>query len=372
MGALGLENTLRERVYEPLQRYRDSPEGGKEITFQDFLQTRAINTDGKAAGILNASGKPASWEDVFCDFGKDPSHMTLDNMLTSSGDLKYLAAEIIRQYILEGMNTTSTYLDLVAGVESVDQMVITTPWAKMLDEAPEGTGEAETIAEAGMTWGTKSVTMRKKAKAIKISDELLLTCKIPVLGYFLRRFGVALAAGLYVDGVNNLIIGDQTDNSDSAPVIGTDNPGVVEYGDYLNVWIRGSRIFANYNNMLCSEVGAKSTLSLPEFKAQQYTGAAMVNLKPKNRIVPSEMPFFIANQLGDGQRLLFDKPQAQIMLVFRPLLVESERIIMRQINGTACSIIAGYASLFRWAKIIIDSSQTFASAGFPDYMAPLV
>lgn len=372
MPALGLQNSFRERVYEPLQRYRNSDSGGKEISFQDFLQTRAVNSDGKPAGLMHADGKKATWEDIFCEFGKDPGSLTLDNILSSSGDMKYLAPEIIRQFILEGMNTTSTYTDLIAGTETVDQMVITTPWAKMLDEAPEGTGEAETISEAGLTWGSKSVSIKKKAKAIKITDELLLTCKIPILGYFLRRFGVALAAGLYVEAVNNLINGDQADGSDSAAVIGTDASGKIEYGDYLNVWIRGSRIFAKYDNMICNEVGTKATLSLPEFKAQQYSGAALVNLKPKNGIVPSQMPFFVANAVGDGQRLLFDKPQAQIMLVFRPLLVESERIIMRQINGTACSIIAGFASLFRWAKIIIDDSQSFATKGFPDYMTPLV
>ena len=69
-GELGLKNTFRNRIYGPLQDYRGNDgTGGREISFIEFAQTRAINEDGKAMGLKNNSGDPITWDDIWCELG---------------------------------------------------------------------------------------------------------------------------------------------------------------------------------------------------------------------------------------------------------------------------------------------------------------
>jgi hypothetical protein len=373
-GELGLANSFRERVYEPLQAYRGGEgSGGREIGLEKFMATRAVNADGKPVGLLNSAGTPVTLDDLWCDLGIDPATITLDNLLTMRDNMRYLAPEIIREFVLQGFNTDASYLDLVAGVESVDQMTVTTPWIGVTNETAVATGEVETIAEADLAWGEKHVKIHKKAKAFKASDELLLSVKLPVLSYFLRRFGVALSAALYTEGVGVLVNGDQADGSDAIATIGVaDASKKIEFPDFVKAWIRGRRLAMKWDNMITSEAEAFKILSLDEFSAPAAYGPAFVTIDSTKRIMPSTLSHSLSEVPTLDQALLFDKSQAMIGLVFRPLLVENERIIMRQLNGTACSIIFGYTTILRYARILIDGDLAFAGNGFPSWMAPLV
>jgi hypothetical protein len=375
-GELGLRSTLRARIYEPLQIFRSGGRdgGGKEISLIDFIKTRAINEDGKAVGLKNTAGNPMEMDDLWCDLGLDPSALTLDNLLTMTDDMRYIAPEIVREFILQGFNMDASHLDLVAGVESVDNMTVTSPWVKVLDEAPVSTGEVETIAEADLEWGEKSVKIRKMAKAFKASDELLLQVRLPILSYFLRRFGVALSVALYNLGVTTLMNGDQADGSDSIAELGCTTGGAIDFPDFLRAWIRARRIAMNWRSMVTSETTAFSVMQIDEFATPVAYGPAIVNVESRNRIIPANMSHQLSAQVTDGHAMLFDQQQAMIGLMFRPLLVENERIIMRQLNGTACSIIFGYLTLLRFARILLGTSQWVAGTGtdFPSWMAPLV
>jgi hypothetical protein len=51
-------------------------------------------------------------------------------------------------------------------------------------------------------------------------------------------------------------------------------------------------------------------------------------------------------------------------------MVETDRIVMKQISGTAMSIYTGFAKIQKKASLVIDGSITFAANGFPSYMVP--
>lgn len=374
-GELGLRNTFRERVFEPLMAYRGTDaQGGREISLIDFMQTRALNESGEAVGLTNTStGEPVDWVDIWNDLGMDPGAMTLGNLLSMSGDMKYLAPEIVRQYIFEGLVSDASYTDLIAGSENVGSMQITSPWIKTKDAEPNDTAEAETIAEAEIEWGHKTITLAKKAKALKVTDELVLSVPLPLLSYFLRDFGVMLSAGLYTQGVDTLINGDQADASDACAVVGVDNTtSKIQFKDFLRLWVRARRMFVRWESLIHNEETAYKLLQLDEFSKPQGLGGTVVNLQSRNRIIPSSMAQLISSSLDDDQAMLFDKSQGVVYLSFRGLLVEHERIIMRQINGTAASIIGGYATIKRNARVILDGDVAYAGNGFPSYMTPLV
>lgn len=373
-GELGLTNSFKTRVYGPLQKYRGSDgEAGKEISLIDFMANRAVNESGEAIGLKNTAGQPITMVDLWCDLGLDPSSITLDNLITLSDDVKYLAPELVRDFILKGMESDASYQNLVASTINSPSLTITSPWVEFSNADADDTAEAETISEADLSWGDKTVRLRKKAKAIKVSDELMLSTPIALLSQFLMRFGKLLAAGLYTDGVTCLVNGDQADASDACAVVGVASSGTLAFADFVKAWVRARQIMMDWSNLITSEATANTVLGISEFKAPAGFGTPYVNVESKNRILPSSMPHMISSVLSDGQCLLFDKSQAMSYLQFRGLTVESERIVMRQLNGTACSVIGGFSTIFRHARVIVDSGHAYGTTYvFPSWMDSLV
>ena len=270
------------------------------------------------------------------------------------------------------MNTNASYLDLCAGTESVDSMTVTTPWIRFLDETPESIGETEYIPEADIEWGHKTVSVAKDAIALHWSDELILSVKLPMLRWFLQKVGVALGVKLYTRAVNTLINGDQADASDTCAVVGVASSGTLAFKDFLKIWIRARSIGVNWDSILNNETEAWKLLQISEFSAPQGAGGVVTVVDTRNKVIPARMPHFISSAMSDSQQLLLDKSMGMVFLSFRGLLVENERIIMRQLSGTAASIISGFSTIDRTARIIVDSSKAFSGYGFPSWMAPLV
>ena len=377
MNGLGLKNSFRERVYGPLQQFRGTDGNpGKEIGLMEFIQKRAINTNNEPVGLTNAQGNPVSWEDLWTDLGIDPAKTTLDNLISYQGSgMEYLAPEMVRQFILEGLETDASYKDLIAGEESVDSLVVTAPWIKMADETPQTVAEAEVIPESGITWGEKSVKMAKDAIAIHWTDELILSVKLPLLRYWLRKVGVALQARLFTRAVTTLINGDQADASDACNSIGSASGTAVAYTDFLRAWLRGQLIGMRWETILSNETTAHTVMQLSEFANPQGAGSQFTKLDLRNRIIPSMMPYLVSSAMADGSVMLLDKRFGMLRLNFRGLLVEAERIIMRQISGTAASILGGFLTIDNNARLIIDGDAAFVadtSTDFPSTMAPLV
>jgi hypothetical protein len=182
-----------------------------------------------------------------------------------------------------------------------------------------------------------------------------------------------LAASLYNDGINTLINGDQPSGSDNCAIIGVgDTTKKTAFTDFVRCWIRGRRLFMKWTNLVNNELTGLEIMSLNQFLYPQGYGTTMVNLDSKNRFIPGDMPHLIGSPLSDGQSMLFDKSQAMIYMSFRGLLVENERIMMRQVNGTSASIMGGFVTVNRLARVIMDETLAFSGNGFPSWMAPLI
>ena len=90
-GSLGLINSYRKLIAEPLKNYRGGDKnGGHEVDLEIFCQKHAKNLEG-GYGLKNALGEPLTMEDIWKDIGLDPERSTLDNLLTLSDDIKYFS-----------------------------------------------------------------------------------------------------------------------------------------------------------------------------------------------------------------------------------------------------------------------------------------
>ena len=223
-GGLGFANSFKEKVAVPLDNYRgNAAKPGKDITLEQYLKENFTNADNEAMSL----------DDLWVDFGLDPSHVSLENLLSANDDMKYLAPEIVRDFIYEGFIAKPWYKELCAASEPVDSMNVATPKLDADDANPEDVAQGETIPEGSVTYSDKLVKLTKKAKYLGWTDELLLSVKIPVLKPWLVRFGVRLSAQMNALAVSTLVNGDQSDSSDSCAVIGVASSGTLAFADFV-------------------------------------------------------------------------------------------------------------------------------------------
>ena len=364
-GILGLEHTLREKILGPLNTYRGSDATpGRDATLKEFCTKQKL---------FDGEGNPLDMPALFQEFGLNPTTLTLGHLLTLEGDSRYLAPEAIREFIVRGVNLSANYQDLCMGEQNVASMEIVSPWIDYEHPQLQPVGQGETIPNTEYTWGTKRTPIRKTGVALTWSDELILSVSFPILSRWMERVGIELGATLYTNAVSALVNGDQTGGTESAPVIGTASGNSITFADYVTMWTRSNLIGYNWGSMITSEVMANIILNLPEFKPiAGGLGNAVVNVDSRNRIVPTKIPHFISSALSDNQVALFDHAQALLYCVFRPLLVETERIVRRQVQGSVCSIMSGFVTVQRLARVVVDKSKSFSGYNFPDWMKPLV
>ncbi len=361
---LGLRNTFRTKVYGPLQEYRGGDATpGKEIDLITFMNRN---------GIKNGSN-PMTWGKLFQEFGLNDANLTLGHLLSLSGDVTYLAPEIVRDFVVRGMEADASYTDLIMETEHVSSLDVSAPWVDYENPQLEPIGEAETAPISRYKWGKKTITLRKRSIGIDWSDELILSVKLPLLKQWMRRVGVEMNALLYSSAVSVLLNGDQAGGTDAVTVIGVETPTSMGFQDFVTAWVRAQLIGTNWGSMITNERMANQLLALAEFKPTSGgLGSALVNLETRNQVVPNRMPHFISSVIGDGKILLFDPTQSLLYLVFRPLLVEAERIMSRQVSGTYVSLMSGFTTVERKARVVIDKSKNISEFGFPTWMQPLV
>jgi len=80
---------------------------------------------------------------------------------------------------------------------------------------------------------------------------------------------------------------------------------------------------------------------------------------------------YASHKVAENQIAIQDSRVALIKLTAMPVMVETERIVMKGINGSVVSSITGFANLNSNARVVIDKTLEFADGnGFPESMTP--
>lgn len=310
---------------------------------------------------------PVTYEHLLNELGVEPNRMTIDQLLSAPIGTRYLVPEIIREAIRKGLRRAPIHPNLVRSEETVAQPTQTMPYINFSGDADMAvTGEAEQISEGTVSYGSKDVKIYKRARAIKITYEAIQFTTMNLVDVFFEDVGVRLGHTLDAMAIDTIINGDQGDGSESAPEIGVeDTTDGITYYDLLRLWVRGGLIGRNYNTILGNESGVLALMNLAEYKTK-YSGAPY----PLNVNIPIvQNPNVFAHvNVPNSHLVVQDKNYGLIQLTALPLLVETEKIIMKQIEGTAASIMTGFAKLFRDSSVVIDGAKLFSSYGFPDWM----
>ena len=299
--------------------------------------------------------------------GIDPNIDTISNILTVSDmDVKWIIPEIIRDAIYLGLRDAPIWPNLTASEQDINQQSVTMPFINMSDAVPHKVGEGETIPLGSISYGQKSVKTFKIGRGIKITYEIKQYVSLEVISIFFQDFGIKLGQALDTLAIDVLINGDQADGSESAPVLGIGTPNAKVYKDFLKVWIRASRMGRKFNTIIGSEESALETLDLSEFKDRKAgTTDAKLNLKTP---VPNDANYYIHGNVPPNQEILVDPRYALIKYNVIPLMIESEKIISNQTEEFYASLTTGFGKIFRDSTMVLDSTKSFATFGFPEYM----
>lgn len=308
-----------------------------------------------------------SLNQLFEDVGIDPNLDSIANIFTLPDDsVRWLVPEVIREALRLGLRKSPIWKDIVSSEQTVKQPQFVQPHLNMSEAMPSYVGEAETIPTGTISFGQKSVKIRKIGKGIKIPYEVRDYVSINVVSIFLQDFGIKLSQAIDALMISTLINGEQADGSESAPIIGITTPGTLTYADLLRVWVRMSRIGRGPTSIIGGEDAAQVTLMLPEFKNRQ-SGLPLSKLDLKTP-VPSTTNYYIHGAMPANQQIIIDPSAAIIKFNAQPLLVESEKIVSNQTEATYATLTTGFAIAFRDGRVIVDDSLNIAGNSFPSYM----
>lgn len=306
---------------------------------------------------------------LYAELNINPSLMTVNALIDLDQDSKWLVPEIFRDAIRKGLRTSPFYNKLIASSENVAQPQVNMPYVDLSEAEPQETAEAETIDKGSITYGNKTVEIRKQAIGIDITYEAIQYTNLNLLTIFLQDIGIKLGQKLNGALIDILINGDQADASQAAAVIGVDNPVLgLQYKDFLHAWIRGSRLGRQFSSIIAGEAMAEDILELDEFKQKQQ-GAPLKSIVV-NETLPSQSQLYVSAKVPAHQAILVDAALAAVQLTSASLLVEGEKIVSKQIQGTYASITTGFANIFRDARVIIDETLDIAANDFPAFMTP--
>lgn len=341
-----------EEVVRACQALRQDQENPVDISFAEFVQGRW--------GV--------SMEGFYDDLGLNASIDTIKNIFTLPDvSVRWLIPELFRDALRLGLRRNPIWQDMIAAEQTIANPSITIPSLNMSDAAPRYVGEGETISTGTISYGQKTLKIRKMGKGIQIPYEVQQYVSLNVIGIFLQDFGIKLNQGIDSLMIDCLINGEQSDGSESAPVVGVASAGSMVYKDLLTVWVRMSRIGRLPQSIIGGEGAAIDTLNLAEFKLRVFGPQTEKKLNLKTP-VPEVTNYYIHGAVPVNQQIIVDANAALIKFNAQPLLVEDEKIVSSQKLSSYATLTTGFGILYRDGRIVIDSSLAFAGHGFPSYM----
>jgi hypothetical protein len=398
----GLKGKVRKIMTE-LNAVREHKERPRNMTLRQFLSEH----------YKGADGKPLTTGHLFADLNIDPRFTTVQE-LYGDDDMKWLMPEIVRDSIRQGMGMAAReqlaelrravvsqspiisevggqhfitpevfldpvmrgavqaafYADLIIREIGVPQPNVVVPFLDLSDASLTESDEVVTIEEGSVTYGTKTVKLKKRGRGIKISYEAIEFNTLDLAALFFLDLGRLLASRLNGDCVETIINGDQDDDSEAAAIIGVEDVTEgFQYRDILRVWIRLSLLGRQSTSIIGNEDTASEYLDLPPVKNRQFAGSPLLATRMKTPL-PTEQDLYASVKVADNQLAFQDSSMSLVQLTARPLMVESDKIISKQLAESVASIYTGFCKLQRNASIILDKTVAFADQGFPTWMNP--
>lgn len=260
-----------------------------------------------------------------------------------------LFPEYVGRAVKQGMEMKNVIGDIVATTTHIDGMdyrsIASVPSNAALTLS--NVNEGAQIPETSVSVQANLVTLRKRGRMLVASYEAIRFQRLDVFTVMLREIGAYIGRTLLSDAVNVLINGDGNSNPASSYSVTTS--GSLAYDDLIKLWSELSPY--SLNTMIAPTNQVKSLLTMTEMK-DSYAGHTFH--KTGEMITPLGAKLIHAPDMTSGKIIGLDKNYALEMVVAGDVTTEYDKLIDRQLERAAISMIAGFSKIFTDASAVLS------------------
>lgn len=210
-------------------------------------------------------------------------------------------------------------------------------------------GEGAELPKIEIKTAEHTIRIRKYGRYLQATYEAIRRKRASVISLFLRAIGVQIQKDKFEEAISVLMLGDG--NNNAAATMNTSVSGTLTYADLVKFTLSFDPY--NLNAMICNDTTAASLLNIDEVKDPVIS--AGFQLRGENiRLFGAEL--IVDERVPDSVIIGLDKRFALQEVYETGVLTESERLIRRQIEGTAVSEIAGFAKVINNATRVLEIS----------------
>ena len=274
--------------------------------------------------------------------GKNSS--TIDKFFQTT-DSAVLFPEYVTRTIRESIAQANNLDDIVAAktnIEGLDYRSIALTPSKD-DLELKYVNEGAFIPETEIKTQENHIKLHKRGRAIVASYESLRFQRLDVFNVMLRQIGMAISQNLFEDAINTLIMGDGNNNAIDKTVA----------GKALTVDDLTKAVVSLY------PYDATTIITSPEFASKVCLSELFAG-KDKNFATNGtyETPFgakIVSYRRPKDYIIALNKNFALEMVTAGDIMVDSDRLIDRQLERTAITQIAGFAKISKEASKMVEA-----------------
>lgn len=264
-----------------------------------------------------------------------------------SADSSALFPEYVSRAVRQGIEAENLLPNIVATTTNIDSMdyrtITSVPTAD--DKSLKPVAEGALIPQTEVRTKDHLVRLHKRGRMLVASYEALRFQRLDLFTVTLRQIGAYIARVQLSDAVNVLLNGD--DGTSAAQTVAAAGK-IPVYTDMVSLW--GAFPPYKLNTMLASTAAMKDILNITEFKDAnaglnfQGTGKLLSPLGANLLHVPA---------MDAGKIIGIDKTCALEMVQAGGVSTDYDKLIDRQLERAAISVIAGFAKIFDGAVKVL-------------------
>ncbi len=266
-----------------------------------------------------------------------------------------LFPEYVARSVRQGMEESDVLPSITATVTQIQGAdyrsiaSVSEKGKKELRRVEEGT----VIPQTQVKTQENLVKLNKRGRMLAASYEAIRYKRLDLFSVTLRQIGTHISRCLLEDAIDVLENGDGNDNPAEKMKVGTfpvgGTVGSLTYSDLVDFWAQ----FDPYemNTLLVSGDVMLKLLKMEELQ-NPMTG---LNFQGTGKLTsPLGAELLRTGALGSGKLIGLDKRYALEMVKAGDVLVEYDKLIDRQIERTAITVVAGFAKIFQDASKVLS------------------
>ncbi len=266
-----------------------------------------------------------------------------------TSDSAALFPEYVARAVRQGVESNDKLKDIIAAKTVINGMDYRSVVSEPTDDekALKVVAEGAALPQTNIRTSENLVKLFKRGRMLVATYEAIKFQRLDLFTVTLRQIGAHIAREQLKDAVNVIVNGDG--NSNAAGTISLTTSGTLTYGDLVKLWAELSPY--ELNTMLASTDMMQKLVTLSEMRDSmagltfQGTGRMITPLGAKLLHIPS---------MTSGSIIGLDKNCALEMVQSGNIIMDSDKLIDRQLERASISCIAGFA------KIIKDASKVLS------------